>query len=840
MSQGRMLPLVGPALVLYLVVELISSGVPLDAAAWVLVSFALAITVLPFVLARQEEPEGVRRLSWVAMCVAVGLVATAMPGLLSPPLELAAALAWPWVGSLVIDLALDTPDRPPGLARARVIGALAHAAALAAACVSMLAVLPEIELFGDVLLVPASASVLAPIMVVVQLVTALAVRLARRRLGSTPEALASNGGALLGIACGAATGAAALIAVAIGAYDAGASVVRGLVCTGAVAILAGHLAMLDARRPIHAARASRRVVSAALTASALGAVLAWLSDRLPSDRVALGVLSAAFVATAALVYRLIAAFVETLFAPDGGRLLRAIAEGERASAGTRTLEELASAVLAPLRRAARTRDARPVIQTLEPAKQASVDAAGMPKVEARAMSPALLERLMDRPGEIIVLAPLRAMVVRRPDLRALVDALEQLEALCVVPIAAAGELEGALVVPRGRRRAPVTLEEIAALEALAMRLTGPLAMHQAEARAQDRAARAMAQSERLEERIDALEDELTRLRADTRTLKAGRASDRLAAPAIAYSPAMRALVARIGEVAVVDAPVQIVGEVGSPIDQIAHLVHAASPMRDGPFVIADCAAIRPERTAAALFGDEGEAGSHPGWLRLATGGTLLLIDVPALSLETQAALGEAIATRSARAEGGASAYPVDVRLVAHSRLEVNALARVSAFDAELARRLEPLRLDVPPLRERREDLPSLVLLALDRACRALGREVLGIEESAMSVLLAYEWPGNLRELQSVIDRAVARGSAPRVVESDLPALPQPKVDVVASDPLDGTWTEIELRALRAALDRAGGNKSEAARLLGLKRTTFLDKMRRAGIEDPGEGRSAAE
>src|SRR5690606_25402004 len=128
-----------------------------------------------------------------------------------------------------------------------------------------------------------------------------------------------------------------------------------------------------------------------------------------------------------------------------------------------------------------------------------------------------------------------------------------------------------------------------------------------------------------------------------------------------------------------------------------------SPMREGPFVIADCASIRPERAVAALFGDEGEAGPQPGWLRLAAGGTLLLVDVPALSLEAQAALGEAIATRTARAEGGASAYPVDVRLVAHSRIDVAGLARVGAFDPELARRLEPLRLDVPPLRERRED-----------------------------------------------------------------------------------------------------------------------------------------
>nr|MDQ3034808.1 sigma 54-interacting transcriptional regulator [Myxococcota bacterium] len=256
-------------------------------------------------------------------------------------------------------------------------------------------------------------------------------------------------------------------------------------------------------------------------------------------------------------------------------------------------------------------------------------------------------------------------------------------------------------------------------------------------------------------------------------------------------------------------------------------------MREGPFVIADCSAVRPERTLAALVGDEGEGGSHPGWLRLASGGTLLLVDAPALSLEAQAALAEAVASRSARAEGGSSAYPVEVRLLAHARLEVAGLARVGAFDDELARRLEPLRLDVPPLRERREDLPSLVLLALDRACRTLGREVMGIDEAAIARLVTHAWTGNLRELQSVIDRAVIAAEPPRVREQDLPMLPAPperEAPSEAGDPLDGTWTEIEQRILRAALERASGNKSEAARLLGLKRTTFLDKLRRAGFD----------
>jgi two-component system response regulator HydG len=201
-----------------------------------------------------------------------------------------------------------------------------------------------------------------------------------------------------------------------------------------------------------------------------------------------------------------------------------------------------------------------------------------------------------------------------------------------------------------------------------------------------------------------------------------------------------------------------------------------------------------------------------------------------MSLSAQAALTEAFASRAARSEGGRSAYAVDVRVLVHSRVEVRALVEAGTFDPELARRIEPLRLEIPSLRDRREDLPSLVLLALDRACRTLGREVMGIEEHALARLLSYAWPGNLRELQTVIDRAVLTAQPPRVQTEDL-SMPVEAPEPPSEDPLDGTWIELEQRILRAALEKAAGNKSEAARLLGLKRTTFLDKLRRAGLED---------
>jgi DNA-binding NtrC family response regulator len=824
--------LLGPALVLYLVVELISSAGTVDPTGIFLAVTAVVMSLVPVFVPREDEAPAARRVAWLALGLGVGLLSVAQSDWQSPPLELTFAIAWPWAGTLSVDLALDAPDRPPGLLGIRGLRVLSHAVAFMAGVASVLVVLPPFELFGFLVLTPASWISIGPILFMAQLLTALAIRIARRRLGSAPEALASNGSALLGIAFALCAGAFAISLVAIGIFDRGAPVVRGLVCAGAGTLVLGHIVMVDAVRPIQAARASRRVVAAAFTAAVLGVVGGVFAHSMPiHDPVAFGVSAAAFLAIGAFVFRLMSASIDSLFAPDGGRLLRALKAAEREYRGARTLEEMAQAVLVPLRIAARSIEARPFLQTIDPAKQVGIDAAGEARIEVRELSAAIVARFTEQPGTIIIYAPLAAMIVRRPEVRPLAEALELLEALCVVPIVSAGELEGALVVPRGRRRAPLTLEELSGLERLAQRLSGPLAMHQAEARARERAGRLLLTNARLEERIEALEDELAGIRTHANALKNGTNSDALAAPPVAYSAAMRALVQRVEDMAATDAPLQLVAETGLAIDSIAHLIHRASSMREGPFVLADCASVRPEHTLAALVGDDGAG--QPGWLRLARGGTLVLVDTPALSLEAQSALAEAIASRMVHAAGGASPYHVEIRLVAHLRVETSQLVSAGTFDAELARRLEPLRLELPPLRARREDLASLVLLAIDRACRTLGRPTLGIDEAAMARLMAHDFRGNSGELQSLVDRAVARAEAPRIRECDLHELCVVIEETNTNEsPFEGTWSDIEQRILRDALERAAGNKSEAARLLGLKRTTFLDKLRRAGFDVP--------
>lgn len=824
MSQGRILPLVGPLLALYLIAEVAASGEALDLGALGLCALALLVSAAPAGFLRGVESPGVRRVTLLGLACGAVLVRAAAPSLASPYLDLAAAVGLPLAGALTAHLALDVPDRPKVLDRRGLVWLVWGGAA--GACVgALLADAPAMPVGGDVLIVPQRWAWAAPISAVVGAVIAGALRVARRRLGSAPDALASNGSATLGVAVAVVAGVAGLALVRGDALA--PRVARGLWALSLVALLAGHVAMLGARRQVHAGRSTRRLIAGALAVGAVSIAAALWVGELPRDPVAIGVGVAACAIAAALLYRAALAGVRRLLAPFGGRLIEGAAEALRRAVGATDLEQLGAAILPPLRRASGSLDADPYLFLLDPPREVRVDAASIAHVEPRELSPALVARLQEKPGEVVIAAPLAEQVVRRADLRPLAEALERLDAACVVPLSVDFEVEGALVVPRGRRRAALTLEEIHGLEKLGRHLGGQVAMLAQHERGRRRTRDAVVAREKLSEQLEQAQEELEKLRADTRILKAGGAAERFTEPAIAYSPPMRQLTRRVQEVGPVDAPVLLRGEEGTPLDRVAHLVHQAGGRRGGPFVVAECAAVRPERTEATLFG---EASGSPGWLRLASGGTCLLLDVPALSLEAQAKLAEALATHRAPLADGTGSYLLEARLIATSRVPLGPLVAAGTFDAELHRRLEPLVLEVPPLRERKEDLPSLILLALDRACRVSGRPVIGIDAAAQERLLAHDWPGNASELASVVDRAVAAATGDKITPDDLPALAEP----VAADPWSGTYAEIEARALEAAMAKADGNKSEAARLLGLKRTTFLDKLKRHDMATPSK------
>lgn len=847
MSQGRIFPLLGPAAVLYLIAEVIASSSRLDVTAVLMLALALALSALPVrALRREDALPGARRVALLGVLAGAALVRWANPGLPSLYLDLAFAFALSLLAAGTVHLASNTPDRPEALARnRRAIAFVTGALALASWAAAGLAVLPVFDLFGTTILVSPRLALALPAFAMLALAAALALRLARRRLKSSPEALASGAWAQLGL------GAALLAAVAVAALLATGVVSRGsisarlIIALGAAALVSGHVAMLGGRRQTYAGRSTRRVLASVTSVLAVGAIGSQLAPRIPVDPVGAGASLAFAVALAALLYRAARLLFDRLLAPHRGMLLRAVDEALDAAVGATSLEELGAAILPPLRRASGTIEGEPLLFTLHPARRVRVDAAGVAHVEERDPSPAILEHLTPKSGEIVVSAPLLEQVVRRADLRPLVDALEREDALALVPLSREQELEGFLIVPRGTRRAALTLEEIDRLERLGKSVSAQVALLSAEERARGRVGEALRERDALDHELEKVQEELAKLRADAEILRSAGPPARAATKAIAYSPAMRAVIKRVHEVAPLDAPALLVGRDESALERVGQLLHETSGRNEGPIVVADCAAVRPERAEAALFGDS--AAMQPGWLRVAEGGTCLLLDVPALSLDAQAKLAEALATRQAHPADGAAAYPIDARVVATSRFALEALLETGRFDVELHRRLEPLTLHVPSLASRREDLPSLILLALDRSCRIAGREVMGIDPDALEVLVAYEWPGNLRELGSVIERAVSRASGPNVRLADLPALTLPEEPDVEEDedaktdegdPLRGTFAEIEARALSHALVLAENNKSEAARMLGLKRTTFLDKLKRHGML--GEAKKGAE
>ncbi|MFW6049604.1 MAG: sigma-54-dependent transcriptional regulator [Myxococcota bacterium] len=830
MSESRILPLLGPAVVLYLTADVASARGGLSAVGIAVAAVAVGLSLTPLLVRGRPEVHGTRRVATLGVSGALALLGAVGVGEGALPTHIVTRAGAVLAGVLVVDLALTVPRGGGAPARWRMLRGLVVLGGLASVAAGAIALAPAFELVGRTWLLPPRAAKGPFGFAVGAAVVALGLRLWRRRTTRDPLTLADNAWALMGLLPAAVAGIVAWVLAARGEV----TWARSLAAVAVAVAVAGHVALVDPRRRLHADRTGRRVSAAVLTLALVSAGAVLAAPLVPPTRSGLGVLVAAGLAAAVPVYRAAAPLVHRLLAPDRGRLLDAIDRIERDLGPVSTLDGLARVVLGPFRDASRRPDATPVLYVAHPPLELRIDAAREPHVRHRPLSETLQARLLERPGEIVVRTSLEGHVVRRPDLRPLVDALVELDALCVVPLRVEGELEGALAVPRGRRRMLLRLEEVHALERLGERLASMVILLSAQERARVRTAEAMRARDRAEERAEALEDELAWLRAETRALRAGRGASRLMAPPVAYAPAMRELEQRIEAVAPMDAPVLLVAEGGSPVDLVARWIHGKSGRSDGPFVVADCASVRPEHTPAALLGVEGEA-PEPGWLQLAAGGTLVLADVPALSPEAQAMLAEAMAAKRATAVHGAGSYPVDVRVIATSRVELEPLGRGGAFDPELLRWLGKLRLAVPPLRERKEDLPSLALLALDRACRVLGREVMGMDQEALDVLAAHDWPGNLRELQHVIDRAVARAEGPQVRREDLPPLAPAEPE---EDPLVGTYAVLEKRILCRAMERAGGNKSRAARSLGLKRTTFLDKLRRHGLDEPARSAQA--
>jgi transcriptional regulator with GAF, ATPase, and Fis domain len=499
-----------------------------------------------------------------------------------------------------------------------------------------------------------------------------------------------------------------------------------------------------------------------------------------------GVLTALFVPHAGapvgtLTMLLAWPWLERVLRPDGGRLLDACDDIDRGVRRASTLTDLAAAVLDPLRLASRDLRAPAAFWMLDRREAFRVDVTGAASVSPLSLDAerAILSWLRARPNALFV-DTLRPYEVRRPELRPVVAALDAHGSFGALPLFDDGELIGVILLPRGTRRDAATYEEEVRLMELAHAIAGTLRLLEAVARAHEREAVALRRVRELEEARTSLErahHHLLERQRGARSLRVLEAS--LGERWVGYSLPMRTLGDALDHVAMGDAPVCLLAEPGAGALAAARRLHEGSPRRKGPFVLLDASQVPAQDALAVLVGDARTDPVRPGCFEHAHGGTLVVEDALALGHDALVALLHSVRHREARRLGATAPYPCDVRVVLVTRSHPTQLDLPTELIAGLAATLR-----VPPLRDRGEDIESLALLAVDRACRALGMATVGLSPEALSALRAYPWPGNIPELFEVVERAVARTHGTRVTLEALPAHVRGTVHRPSPDPMD--------------------------------------------------------
>jgi DNA-binding NtrC family response regulator len=304
-----------------------------------------------------------------------------------------------------------------------------------------------------------------------------------------------------------------------------------------------------------------------------------------------------------------------------------------------------------------------------------------------------------------------------------------------------------------------------------------------------------------------------------------------ASPLVGVSAAMRHVQELIEAVAGSEATVLVRGESGTGKELVARAIHAASPRRFGPLVVVNCGALPEGVLESELFGHEkgsftGAQFRHKGKFELADGGTLFLDEIGTVTPRVQVELLRVLEEKSVTRLGGTTAVKTDFRVVAATNQDLEATVREGKFRDDLYWRLNVFVIDLPPLRERPEDIPALAEHFLDRFTTAMNRPPMRFSPAALEVLRAHGWPGNVRELQNAIERAVVLGKPPTIEVADLPL----RVGSGAGRPGPLSLEELERAHIRRVLESCDWNISQSAKLLGIDRGTLYAKIRRYGYE----------
>jgi DNA-binding NtrC family response regulator len=304
---------------------------------------------------------------------------------------------------------------------------------------------------------------------------------------------------------------------------------------------------------------------------------------------------------------------------------------------------------------------------------------------------------------------------------------------------------------------------------------------------------------------------------------------------VGQAPEMEKLYRIIGKAAQSTHPVLILGESGTGKELVARSIHYGGPLRDRPFIPVDCGSLVPTLIESELFGHvrgafTGASGTKEGLLAIAEGGTVFLDEIGELPTDLQAKLLRAIQEREIRPVGGTRRVAINVRILAATNRDLEQGVAEGTFRRDLYFRLNVLGLRIPPLRERRPDIPLLVGHFLERLSRNSGQSK-ELSQDALQLLMAYDWPGNVRELENCLERAWALNSGPTLQASDLPTglrtarsasgLPEKKRILPMS--------EVERQVILGTIEQLRGDKLMAARLLGIGKTTLYRKLKQYGV-----------
>ncbi len=309
---------------------------------------------------------------------------------------------------------------------------------------------------------------------------------------------------------------------------------------------------------------------------------------------------------------------------------------------------------------------------------------------------------------------------------------------------------------------------------------------------------------------------------------------------IGHSPSMYRVTDLISRIAPSKAPVVITGESGTGKEVVARGVHNLSPRREKPFIAINCSAIPATLIESELFGHEkgaftGADRQRLGCFELADTGTLFLDEVGELPLELQAKFLRVLEEERLRRLGGKSEIEVDVRVLCATNRDLKEEIRTGRFREDLYFRLNVFNIALPPLRDRREDVPLLVQHFVEKFAHEAGKKVSGVDPKAMELLQSYQWPGNIRELRNTVERAVILCDGEIIARDHLPTemVGSREETQLLKVPLGLRLREVEKEYILSSLDRNNHNKSRTAHILGISEKTLYNKLNRYAAEREG-------